>query len=224
MGHWAPSFAPLVGLRHPGIDTSWAFSWTDKQTKLQANGTHFRNTATDYQSGDAFHWEWAVGFACMEGPMIDVVGYDPRLITGESGSGDKSGDGQRRYHRLRSAVYHHRQATRYIQLVPLSRIGIAECRPWRHDDGTGHNALFEVTRLFLAARPINSSMHRNAGWYRVMRRICRPNLSAAESASVPLVVAIALRCPAHRRGVEMQRRRRSYSDVFNPAAGCDLDN
>ena len=44
-----------------------------------------------YQSGDEFHWEWAVGFECMKGLVLGVVGYDYRQITGDSGSGAKLG-------------------------------------------------------------------------------------------------------------------------------------
>ena len=37
---------------------------------------NFENTATNYQSGDDFHWEWAVGFECVKGLVLGVVGYD----------------------------------------------------------------------------------------------------------------------------------------------------
>ena len=71
---WSPTgrcetgFFPIIGLHRPGIDTSWAFTWVDKATKLQFNGAagftfNFENTATDYQSGDEFHFEWAIGVA-----------------------------------------------------------------------------------------------------------------------------------------------------------------
>jgi hypothetical protein len=59
-----------------GIDTGWA-SLTDKPTKLQVSGTagltfNFENTATNYQSGNEFHWEWAVGIECMQGLVLGV--------------------------------------------------------------------------------------------------------------------------------------------------------
>jgi hypothetical protein len=95
-GYWVPGFQPIVGFHRPGIDTGWAFTWTDKQTKLQVNGTagftfNFENTATNYQSGNEFHFEWAVGLECMKGLVIGFVGYDYRQISGDSGSGDKIG-------------------------------------------------------------------------------------------------------------------------------------
>lgn len=95
-GRWEPGFQPIVGFHRPGIDTGWAFTWTDKPTKLQVNGTagftfNFENTATNYQSGNEFHWEWAVGIECAQGLVLGVVGYDYRQLTPDSGSGDKIG-------------------------------------------------------------------------------------------------------------------------------------
>ena len=83
-------------MNRAGIDTGWAFTWTDKPTKLQVSGTagftfNSENTATHYQNGDEFHWEWAVGFECMKGLVCGVVGYDYRQITADSGSGAKLG-------------------------------------------------------------------------------------------------------------------------------------
>jgi hypothetical protein len=95
-GFWEKGFQPIVSFNRPGIDTGWAFTWTDKPTKLQVSGTagftfNFENTATNYQSGDDFHWEWAVGLECVKGLVLGVVGYDYRQISGDSGSGDKIG-------------------------------------------------------------------------------------------------------------------------------------
>jgi hypothetical protein len=71
-GRCEPGFSPLVGFHRPGIDTGWAFTWTDKRMKLQVNGTagftfNFENTATNYQSGNKFHWEWAVASSAYRG-------------------------------------------------------------------------------------------------------------------------------------------------------------
>jgi hypothetical protein len=91
-GRWDPGFSPIIGLHRPGIDTGLAVTWTDKRTKLQLNGTagftfNFENTATDYKSGNEFHFEWAVGFECAPGLVLGIVGYDYRQLTGDSGSG-----------------------------------------------------------------------------------------------------------------------------------------
>ena len=90
-GRWASGFAPNVGLHRPGIDVGWAFTLVDPQTKLQANGAlgftfNFENTATDYKSGNEFHFEWALGIECSPGLVLGLVGYDYRQFTDDSGS------------------------------------------------------------------------------------------------------------------------------------------
>lgn len=95
-GRWEPNFSPIVSMHRAGIDTGWAFTWTDKPTKLQVSGTagfmfNFENPQTNYQSGNEFHFEWAVGFECVTGLVIGLVGYDYRQLNGDSGSGDRIG-------------------------------------------------------------------------------------------------------------------------------------
>jgi hypothetical protein len=91
-GRYETGFFPIIGLHRPGLDVGWAFTWTDKASKLQFNGTagatfNFENTATDYQTGNEFHFEWAVGREVAPGLLIGLVGYDYRQLTGDSGSG-----------------------------------------------------------------------------------------------------------------------------------------
>ena len=91
-GRYTVGFEPIIGLNRPGIDTGWAFTWTDKSSKLQFNGAagftfNFNNDATNYQSGTDFHFEWAVGREISKGLVFGVVGYDYRQLTGDSGSG-----------------------------------------------------------------------------------------------------------------------------------------
>jgi hypothetical protein len=95
-GRWQPGFSPILGFNRTSIDTGWAFTWTDKRTKLQVSGTagftfNTENPQTNYQSGNEFHWEWAVGFQCTPGLVIGLVGYDYRQLNGDSGSGDPVG-------------------------------------------------------------------------------------------------------------------------------------
>jgi hypothetical protein len=95
-GRYAVGFQPIIGLSRPGIDTGWAFTWTEKTSKLQFNGAagvtfNFENVTTDYQSGTDFHFEWAVGREIVRGLVIGVVGYDYRQLTGDSGSGARLG-------------------------------------------------------------------------------------------------------------------------------------
>ncbi len=90
-GRYERGFAPITGLNRPSIDTGWAFTWANKATKLQFNGAagftfNFENDETDYQSGNEFHFEWAIGYELMQGLVIGAVGYDYRQLTGDSGS------------------------------------------------------------------------------------------------------------------------------------------
>ena len=60
-GRWQPGFTPIIGLHRPGIDTGWAFTWEHKPSKIQLNGAagitfNFENTATDYKTGNEFHF------------------------------------------------------------------------------------------------------------------------------------------------------------------------
>jgi hypothetical protein len=91
-GRYEPSFSPNIGLHRPGIDTGWAFTWTDKTHKLQFNGAvgvtfNFENTDTNYKTGDELHFEWAIGREFSPGLVLGIVGYDYRQLTGDSGSG-----------------------------------------------------------------------------------------------------------------------------------------
>jgi hypothetical protein len=91
-GRYEVGFQPDIGLNRPSIDTGWAFTWTDKRTTLQFNGSlgvtfNFENTATNYRSGTDFHFDWAVGPEICKGLRVGVVGYDYRQITGDSGPG-----------------------------------------------------------------------------------------------------------------------------------------
>jgi len=91
-GRYQPGFYPLTGFNRPSLDIGWAFTWFEKNTKLQFNGaigfmTSLENEATQYQTGDEFHAEWAVGYKFDNGLILGVAGYDYRQITGDSGSG-----------------------------------------------------------------------------------------------------------------------------------------
>jgi hypothetical protein len=95
-GKYETGFFPITGLNRPGIDTGGAVTWVDKASKLQFNGAagftfNFENTATDYKSGDEFHFEWAIGRELSPGFVVGIVGYDYRQVTADSGSGAKLG-------------------------------------------------------------------------------------------------------------------------------------
>jgi hypothetical protein len=91
-GRYDTGFYPLIGMNRPSLDIAWAFTYFDKNSKLQINGSvgfmaSMENDATQYQTGNEFHAEWAIGYKFDNGLLIGVVGYDYRQITADSGSG-----------------------------------------------------------------------------------------------------------------------------------------
>ena len=91
-GRYNTGFYPIIGLNRPSLDLGWAFTYFDKNSKLQINGavgfmTSMENDATQYQTGNEFHAEWAIGYKFDNGLLIGVVGYDYRQLTGDFGPG-----------------------------------------------------------------------------------------------------------------------------------------
>jgi hypothetical protein len=91
-GRYETGFNPNIGLNRPSIDFGWGFTYIEPTSKLQFNGTFglttsFENKATDYDSGDDFHFEWAVGKDVGHGFILGVVGYDYRQISDDTGAG-----------------------------------------------------------------------------------------------------------------------------------------
>lgn len=91
-GRYQPGFYPLTGFNRPSLDIEWAFTWFEKNSKLQFNGAigfmaSLENDETHYQTGDEFHAEWAIGYKFDSGLIIGVNGYDYRQIVGDSGPG-----------------------------------------------------------------------------------------------------------------------------------------
>ncbi len=91
-GRYEEGFNPNLGLNRPTIDFGWAFTYIEPVSKLQFNGTFgfgfaFENEATDYDTGDEFHFEWAIGRDFGNGLVLGVVGYDLRQLTDDTGAG-----------------------------------------------------------------------------------------------------------------------------------------
>ena len=91
-GRYKTGFSPIIGLNRPSLDLAWAFTYFDKNSKLQINGSvgfmaSMENVATQYQTGNEFHAEWAIGYKFDNGLLLGVVGYDYRQVTGNSGPG-----------------------------------------------------------------------------------------------------------------------------------------
>ena len=67
-------------------------TWEHKASKLQFNGAagvsfNFDNTETNYQTGNEFRFDWAIGREVATGLVLGIVGYDYRQLTGDSGPG-----------------------------------------------------------------------------------------------------------------------------------------
>jgi hypothetical protein len=91
-GRYETGFNPNIGLNRPAIDFGWAFTYIEPTSKLQFNATFglttsFENEATDYDSGDDFHVEWAVGRDFGNGLLLGVVGYNYRQLSDDTGAG-----------------------------------------------------------------------------------------------------------------------------------------
>ncbi len=91
-GRYDTGLYPIIGLNRPSIELGWGFTYFDKNSKLQINGalgfmTSWENYATQYQTGDELHAQWAIGYKFDNGLLLGVVGYDYRQLTGNSGPG-----------------------------------------------------------------------------------------------------------------------------------------
>jgi hypothetical protein len=91
-GKYDPGFNANIGLNRPAFDFGWAFTWIHPDSKIQLNATagvtfNFENTATQYQSGNEFHLDWAVGKDFGNGLILGVVGYNYRQFTDDTGPG-----------------------------------------------------------------------------------------------------------------------------------------
>lgn len=95
-GRYNTGFYPIIGLNRQSLDIGWAFTYFDKNSKLEFNVavgfmTSQENYVTEYQTGNEFHAEWAIGYKFDNGLEIGVAGYDYRQLTGNSGPGAKLG-------------------------------------------------------------------------------------------------------------------------------------
>jgi hypothetical protein len=85
-------FSHSLGLHRAVPRPRLAFTYFDKNSKLQINGaigfmTSWEESATQYQTGNEFHAEWAIGYKFDNGLLLGVVGYDYRQLTGDSSPG-----------------------------------------------------------------------------------------------------------------------------------------
>ena len=95
-GFYSSTSLAILGLNRPAIDVKGGYTFLSLQTGTEVSaalGMTFNaiNTATEYQSGDELHFEWALNQHFPIGLAAGVGGYYYQQVTGDGGSGDKIG-------------------------------------------------------------------------------------------------------------------------------------
>jgi hypothetical protein len=154
-GRYSTGFYPIIGLNRPSFDIGWGFTYFDKNSKIQINGAvgfmaSVENYATQYQTGDEFHAEWAIGYKFDNGLVLGVVGYDYRQLTGDSGSGATLGP----FESSGDAVGPGLSYTTQVGETPIV-INVRDYEQYntKHFFG-GNAAVASVTAIFPAAQPM----------------------------------------------------------------------
>ena len=95
-GRYAPGFYPIDRVQSSLTRYRLGFYLVREEHEAAVQWrvgfmTSLENNQTQYQTGDEFHAEWAIGYKFDNGLILGVAGYDYRQITGDSGSGDRLG-------------------------------------------------------------------------------------------------------------------------------------
>jgi hypothetical protein len=95
-GFYSSPALAFTGLNRPAIDIKGGYTFLSLQTETEVSaalGITFNliNTATDYQSGDEVHFEWALNQHFPNGLAAGVGGYFYQQVTNDGGSGDTIG-------------------------------------------------------------------------------------------------------------------------------------
>jgi hypothetical protein len=93
-GNYAGDRLAEMGLNRPGVDLKAGYTYLSPQTGIEASaglGMTFNaiNNATNYQSGDELHVEWALNQHLPFGLSAGVGGYFYQQVTSDSGSGNE---------------------------------------------------------------------------------------------------------------------------------------
>lgn len=91
-GYYVPHQLGITGLNRPAIDVTGAFTYLGAETGLELTAllgmtANAPNTATSYQSGTEFHFEWAVQQHLPIGLYAGAVGYIYQQVTDDTGAG-----------------------------------------------------------------------------------------------------------------------------------------
>jgi len=84
-----------IAFHHWGADVSAAATWLDPTIGLDLSGVvgmtfNAENPATDYRTGNEFHFEWAAVQHFNQQFDAGLVGYYYKQVTGDSGAGARS--------------------------------------------------------------------------------------------------------------------------------------
>ena len=95
-GVYDPNRIAFLGLHRPSVDVKGAYTYLDTKTGFEISGAlgmtfNYINTATNYQTGDELHFEWDINEHFASGWSLGVGGYVYDQVTGDSGSGDRTG-------------------------------------------------------------------------------------------------------------------------------------
>ncbi|MGH6794642.1 MAG: SphA family protein [Methylocella sp.] len=95
-GIFEPNRLMVTGLNRPALDLKGAYTYLGLQTGLEVTGAlgltlNALNTATNYQSGEELHFEWAVNEHFPFGLATGVGGYFDQQVTNDHGAGDQFG-------------------------------------------------------------------------------------------------------------------------------------
>jgi hypothetical protein len=94
-GNFSPNRLSLTSL-NPALDLKGAYTYVSLQTGLEVTGAlgltlNAPNTVTNYQSGEALHFEWAVNQHFPFGLAAGIGGYFYQQVSDDHGSGDHVG-------------------------------------------------------------------------------------------------------------------------------------
>lgn len=95
-GKYNPDSLAFMGLNRPALDIKGGYTFLSMETGTEVSAAagvtfNLRNTATNYQSGDEFHFEWALNQHFLNGLAAGVGGYFYQQVTNDGGSGNGIG-------------------------------------------------------------------------------------------------------------------------------------
>ncbi|WP_187148666.1 SphA family protein [Methylocella silvestris] len=93
-GSYDPNALAITSLNRPGVDLKASYTYLSLTTGIEASGGvgmtfNAVNSATNYQSGEELHVEWALNQHLPFGLAAGVGGYFYQQVTADGGQGDE---------------------------------------------------------------------------------------------------------------------------------------